>query len=254
MEHTNSAHLWEIPKNSPEKLRLAKGYPYKVPKASYLFRSGKVSDIGEASFRGRMPILAHGSNRAPEQLARKFSDGANEVEIPVTYGWLEDHDVVYSAHVTRYGAIASTLRRVEGCRVRVAVTWLTEPQLARMHVTEGANYPFGRIESVALGLEAGPAEKLDTVFAYHSRHGCLSRAGAPIGLAALEAEGRRHPALPQEAVLALVRDRHHPEDDDLDSHILKNVDDAKRRASLIEKLARDALPNPLMGFHDRPAG
>jgi hypothetical protein len=54
--------------------------------------------------------------------------------------------------------------------------------------------------------------------------------------------------------LALVRDRHHPEDDDLDSHILKNVDDAERRASLIEKLARDALPNPLVGFQDTPAG
>src|SRR3546814_20831446 len=69
--------------------------------------------------------------------SRKFGHLAGAASaIPVTRTWLGDHDVVYSAHVTRYGSLSATLHRAPGTRVQVYVTWLTEAQLPRMHETE----------------------------------------------------------------------------------------------------------------------
>jgi len=240
--------IWPLPPDAAARLDLAKRYPYAAPTRSFLFQGGAVGDIAAADFGGRIPVLAHGSNRAPAQLARKFEGASVEREIPVTYGWLADHDVVYSAHVTRYGAVASTLRRVAGCRVRVAVTWLTEGQLAVMHASEGENYPYGQLNAVDLRLEAGPGEGLRAVGLYHSCHGCLAWKGAPLGLSVVEAEGRPHAALAQEEVLRLLRDRHYPGEADLDACILATVADAARRAKLTRSLAREALDNPLANF------
>ena len=77
-----------------------------------------------------MPVIAHGSNRSPDQLRRKFDylSGAAS-EIPVTRARLRDHDVVYSAHVTQYGSMAANLQYLPGVEVEIFVTWLTPPQL-----------------------------------------------------------------------------------------------------------------------------
>ena len=112
-------------------------------------------------------MIAHGSNRSPEQLQRKFADlPVAETSIPVTRAWLADHDVVYSAHVTQYGAIAANLRSTPGTTVEIYVTWLSEPQLNRMHETElgGENYAYGRLSGIDLKIEAGPAALLDEAY------------------------------------------------------------------------------------------
>ena len=88
---------WKLPESDRELLALAKSYPFPAPEGSYLFSGGEAGPIAPADFAGRVPVLAHGSNRSPEQLRRKFGTAA---EIPVTYGWLADYDVVYSAHIT----------------------------------------------------------------------------------------------------------------------------------------------------------
>src|SRR3546814_11083724 len=86
---------------------------------------------------GRVPVIAHGSNRAPEQLHRKFGHLAGAASaIPVTRTWPGDHDVVYSAHVPRYGSLSATLHRAPGTRVQVYVTWLTHTQPPPMPETE----------------------------------------------------------------------------------------------------------------------
>src|SRR3546814_316066 len=132
---------WALPETDDALLRLAKGYPYAAPAGSYLYRDGASKPL-EGSLdpdlmAGRVPVIAHGSNRAPEQLHRKFGHLAGAASaIPVTRTWLGDHDVVYSAHVTRYGSLSATLHRAPGTRVQVYVTWLTEAQLPRMHETE----------------------------------------------------------------------------------------------------------------------
>lgn len=236
---------WPLPSAEAELLRLAKSYPFEAPDASYLFRGGAAWPLAQAAahgglFAGRAPVIAHGSNRAPAQLRRKFGDAA---EIPVSRGWLCDYDVVYSAHVTQYGAIAANLRHAPGACVEVFVTWLSEAQLARMHETElgGENYAYGRLERIELALEAGPAERIAEAYVYLSTRGCLANGGGPVALAAVAARGRAHGALHQEEALALVRDRHRP-DMDLDALILQNIRDRARRRALIAEMGETAIP------------
>ncbi|MGO1120261.1 hypothetical protein ACTL6U_16265 [Rhodovibrionaceae bacterium A322] len=277
---------WALPERDEDRLALAKGYPFEAPDQSFLFHLpiGKAVDrkvggrpVGEPAseptltllnsldaeqLRGRHAVLGHGSNRAPSQLQRKFAgpefqrqlgaapELADQV-IPVTYIWLEDHDVVYSAHVTRYGSIASNLTHHKGCRVRVAVTWLTDLQLQRMHETEGPNYPYGRLAGARWQSDlplAGADENSIPLQVYKSQYGCLPGPDGPaLSMAAVRAEGRPGRSAGQEAALALVQQRHHP-DEDLDSHILANIADSDRRTRLIAALAKEALPASLPQF------
>ena len=170
---------WTLPETDDALLRLAKGYPYAAPAGSYFYRDGASEALGgriePGLTEGRVPVVAHGSNRAPEQLHRKFGHlKGRDSEIPVTRAWLPDHDVVYSAHMTRYGAISATLHEAAGTRVQIYITWLTEAQLPRMHETEIGlgNYGYGRMGGLDLQIEGGP--RLSEAFAYLSVHGCLA--------------------------------------------------------------------------------
>ncbi|MCG8360827.1 MAG: hypothetical protein MI920_35140 [Kiloniellales bacterium] len=243
---------WALPDSDSARLALAKAYPFSAPRGSYVFARGEAHPLTEGTvdpglFQRRRPVLAHGSNRSPDQLRRKYGESAM---IPVTVGWLEHYDVVYSAHVTQYGAIASTLQHVHGVRARVAVTWLTEEQLARMHETEGpSTYRYGHLRGVRLVLDGAPAGTLTDIDAYLSSNGCLAREGEAIGLAAIEAEGRPHPELSQEAVLLHVRDRYRP-GADLDAMILRKISDKALRQALVEEMRAEAVPAETPHFQE----
>jgi hypothetical protein len=236
---------WPLPDDPAERLALAKSYPFPAPGRSYLFRDGAAAPLEPgtsriALFAERQPVIGHGSNRSPEQLERKFGAG---VEIPVSRAWLRDYDVVYSAHVTQYGSIAANLQHTPGALAEVYVTWLARDQLGRMHETElgGENYYYGRLGGVSLALEAGPAAELSEARVYLSTRGCLARDGAPIGLAAVESQGRPHGSLHQEETLDLVRGRHRPERD-LDHHILETIRDPAGRQALVKEMESHAVP------------
>ncbi len=236
---------WRLPERPAERLALAKAYPFPTPGRSYLFRDGAAQPLESgtsraALFAERQPVIGHGSNRSPEQLHRKFGAGA---EIPVSRAWLQDYDVVYSAHVTQYGSIAANLQHTPGARAEVYVNWLTEAQLARMHQTElgGENYYYGRLGGVSLGLEAGPAAELSDANVYLSTRGCLARDGGPLGLAAVASEGRPHGDLHQEQAIDLVRARHRPARA-LDHHILETIRDPAGRKALVAEMMAQALP------------
>ncbi len=236
---------WKLPDSDGELLRLAKGYPYSVPSGSYLFVSGEARPLAAGQrdgklFHDRVPVIAHGSNRAPEQLARKFGNGS---EIPVSRARLHDYDVVYSAHMSRYGAIAATLQHAPGVEVEVFVTWLTGVQLIRMHDTElGAEiYGYGEMRGIRLALDAGPAERIEQAGIYLSGHGCLSFGGGPIGLAAVPASGRRTRSLEQAEALALVQARLRPAVS-IDSMILSAIRQPDFRHGLIGDMRAQAAP------------
>ena len=243
---------WPLPEAPEDRLALAKGYPFGAPPDSFVFAEGEIRPIDGAGFGARRPVLAHGSNRAPAQLARKFGHlTADDGTVPVTRAWLRDYDVVYAAHITRYGAVSSTLQHAPGCEAAVAVTWLTEAQLGRMHETEGAgNYAYGQLAAVELRLEAGPSSQLDEVALYLGRHGCLAIEGAAVGLAAVPSRNRRHRALHQEEVQAWLRDRHRP-GQDLDEMILRHVAEPETRQRLAKSLQAEALAPTAPHF--RPA-
>ncbi len=247
---------WALPDSDDALLRLAKGYPYAAPAGSYLYRDGKSETLNgplaAALTVGRVPVIAHGSNRAPEQIHRKFGHlRGSASEIPVTRAWLSDHDVVYSAHMTRYGSVSATLHDAPGTRVQVFVTWLSEAQLPRMHETEigsTGNYGYGRVGDIDLAVEGGPA--LAEAFVYLSVHGCLADPegeGTPLALAAVPAQNRLHRGADQEAALSVLRQRHHPEAE-LDAMILANIKNVDQRRRLVEALQTTAVPWSVPGF------
>ncbi len=250
-----------------QRLARATGYPFPAPPHSYLFVDGVVHEIVEpgrdpvhdgrlrdgdavapaaallrrldiadaARLDDRVPVIAHGSNASPEQLARKFGHIEGGVVIPVIKAWLADHDVVYATHFTRYGAIPATLERSPGTSVELAVTFLSAPQLALMHDTEIAavNYVYGRLDRIRLALD-GLGDR-DTAFVYLTLHGALAPGGAPLALAARAARGRAFAALTMDAMLGFARDEVAP-GMALDDFILENVENDDLRSRRTQRL------------------
>ncbi len=220
-----------------DRLARALGYPYGAPADSYTLRGGRVAAFDADEVAGRTAVIAYGSNRAPEQLRRKFP--GSETVLPVQRAWLDDHDVVYSAHLTAYGSVPAALRAHPGCRVAVAVTWLDGAQLTAMHETEvGAeNYVYEPLDGVVGPEGGGP---LDAVFVYAGTRGHLALDGQAIALTEIVAQGRGLSALGQREVLELVRDRLAPETS-LEVFIEETIGDRDLRRQRIALLADGAV-------------
>ena len=227
---------------TPDPLHRARTYPYPIPDQSFLFHDGKALPLECDTFEPgpRWPVLAVGSNQSPEQLARKF-EGPHWGEIPVVRIALHGFDSVYSPHIATYGAIAATLQEAPGVTVSLFVTWLTEPQLTRMHDTEvsSANYGFGRLADLRIDPEAGPA--LDALYIYNSTRGTLCHKGQPIPLAEVPARGRTWTAMSQLTVQDHVRRRLAPEVD-ADTFIHQYIADTDLRRRRSDQLKEGARP------------
>ncbi|WP_366552870.1 hypothetical protein [Aquibaculum sediminis] len=231
---------WPLPAEPADRLALAFGYPYAVPEESYLLRNGRAVALpANTNFAGRIAVLAHGSNRSPEQLARKFPNG----EIPVTHGTLRDHTVVYAACLTRYGACPSLLHHLPGASARLSITWLTPQQLQFMHRTEGA-YGFGRLHA-DFEVEAGvqPQE----LHLYHGRPGCLTIGADAVALHAITQDAGHLPTLSQRDALTHIHGIW-GSGDSLESFVLAMIDATDERHRLRARLEGSAVSNPLPGF------
>ena len=229
---------------SPEDFERATTYPYRIPIRSYVYRDGEEHALEREdqlpSLEGRTAVLAVGSNQSPAQLARKFQ-GADWGEIPVIRATLQDFDSVFSPHIASYGAIAATLQHAPGVTVTLFVTWLTAPQLERMHETEisSANYGYGRLDGVSIKCELGT--DLDSIHIYNSRRGTLCHNDQPVPVAEVPAEGRRWAAMDQLQVQDHVRQRLAPEHD-LQTFIRHSVNDASLRQTRSDALKQGARP------------
>jgi hypothetical protein len=176
-------------------LKRALTYPYATPERSYLYREGRAEELPEDfDLAGRRPLLSYGANAAPEALALKLAALPGE-PLPVVRSQLRGFDVVYSAHVSPYGAVPATLVESPGTVAPVFVLHPTAEQHALLSATE-LNYDLVRI---------GAAE------AYRSKHGCLEFDGSPVALAAIRSRGRTLPELDQPQVLERVRAYLEPE-------------------------------------------
>ncbi|MBT5267633.1 MAG: hypothetical protein HOL85_22580 [Rhodospirillaceae bacterium] len=233
----------------PDFLSRATGYPYAAPAHDYLFRAGRAEPLDPGhDLDALIAVLAIGSNRAPEQLARKFGEGP-EMAIPVTWGRLDGFDVVYSAHMAGYGSIPATVHASPGTSVSVAVTWLTEKQLARMHETEavGTNYDYGRISSEAVRLSDG--RTFSGAGCYIGRRGALALDGEPVALAEIAADGRTFTAEPQLQMLDRVHSAHGT-GEAFEPWLAGHVESPDRRKVLTDRLALTAEPfdHPAFAF------
>lgn len=189
-------------------------YPYPAPDHDFILRNRRVSTFHAGSsetvgrlLNGRVPVLAAGSNRSPRQLARKYFPPFDAGDIPVTMGWMDNHDVVYCAHITGYGAVPATVTESAGTTVRVAVNWLLPDQLHHLNATEslGKHYDYVQIPSAGIVLDCGLT--VSRVGAYVARHGCEFSPGDVFALADIKAENRRFPARSQWEMLQYVAQR-----------------------------------------------
>jgi hypothetical protein len=197
-------------------LAFAVGYPWARPPGSYELREGAVRLLADLPagqreelierYReagGRAPLLAIGSNAAPEALERKFAhfDEAEDRAVLALTGWLQDFDVGPAATVAIYGSMPATIFPSAGTEVAATVLWVTPAQFTQLTWSE-VSYWLGRLRT---GFEVEEAEAaFDDVLVFVNRFGCFCPEGAPVALAAVPARGRGALALTQEELLGVA--------------------------------------------------
>ena len=197
---------------SPESVRRALDYPYEIPRCSYVFdpKTGDAQPLpaplpdvvwGD----DRTPVLAVGSNAAPEQLARKFGDRTEDLgPVFVVLSRIRDRDVVYAARLSSYGAVPAMLVESPGTSVDLHITFLTPRQRELMDRSEGPGYVLHAIPADL--VDAGTPLR-DELVTYAAVAGPLRVDDAPIALAAVQARARRFREWDQAGVLEHVADR-----------------------------------------------
>lgn len=198
----------------PAALELALGYPWERPAGSYEWRDGTVrpfADLDEpereelaeryaAGAGTRLPLLAIGSNAAPEVLERKFGHFP-EVEdraVLALAGHLHGFDVGAAAQPAIYGSMPATPFESPGTAVAAAVLWVTPVQFTQLTWSE-LTYRLGRLHT---RFEIADAEMgFDDVLVFASRFGTFRVDGAPAALAAVPACNRSARAFSQRELL-----------------------------------------------------
>jgi hypothetical protein len=226
-------------------------------------RSGERLGLGELASRrnidhdeltvGRTPVIGYGSNTSVRALARKFAQTSRDVLIPVLEGALRDFDVVFSAHVSSYGAVPATLQRSPGTTLRVFVLAMTDDQLEIMHPTEKP-YRFVELTGLELTLGGSAVHELavrepvlrSSAHTYISHNGATLIEGSETALSALTADGRRFPSHTELEILSWMRDQLAPESP-IDRFILEQIGDPvvrRRRTEWLRDRSRPFMWEP----------
>ncbi len=190
------------------------GYPWARPRGSYLLTASGVQlleDLSTAERKrafaeflsdasGRLPLLAIGSNAAPETLERKFAHFPDEDDRAVLAltGRLHDFDVGVAAQPTLYGSMPATLFPSPRTEVCATVLWVTPTQFTQLTWSE-LTYRLGKLRTRFDVDESG--KSFDEVVVFVSRFGAFCVDRRPIALAAIPATGRTAEAATQEQLL-----------------------------------------------------
>lgn len=111
-------------------------------RAPLIYRAGRVFALRRPpNLRGRVPLLAVGSNSYPRQLSDKFAADPADLEgVPMTATLLLDHDVAYCPIRSRKGYAPVTLAERPGAVCLTWLQWLTPRQLNLISRSEGPRY------------------------------------------------------------------------------------------------------------------
>ena len=219
----------------------ALAYPYPRPPHSFRLTKGKIAPLTDApDLSGRTPVIACGSNGAPEQLIRKFTSRVQN-DIYVTHALLAGFLCTYSAHLTAYGSIPATIAPFQGHQTDCHITWLDDEQLTVMHGSEalGVNYRYSKLDHI--NLETEFHAPLTSAFAYISLHGSLCIEDAPVEISGINTQAtspvrRMTQAEIQKSTMAYLRTDYTLEDF-VDGNI-NNTSLRKDRTSRLQTVAR----------------
>lgn len=216
------------------------GYPYPAPSHPFVQQGHETFDPSEVEvdWGDRVPVLAYGSNAAPQALAHKLA--LSDDPVLVVPAWLHDFDVVYSAHISPYGAVPATLQHSPGTVARVHVAHMTNEQVVLVSATE-PNYEPATLEDVDCRPDEG--EAVASLSAYFSRHGCLLVEDSEVALSAVRAIGRRFAEMSEPEVLEHVRASCCPSAS-IEDFVRANVTDPALAETRTAALARRSGPLP----------
>ena len=197
--------------DTEELVRRALAYPYDPPTGSFVQIGDQTLSVPPEGIDldGRRALLAYGANASPEALTRKLA-ALPPAPIAVLRVALRGWDVVYSAHVTRYGSVPAAVVASPGTVASVHLVFPDDEQLAALAATEGRNYRLEQLVDFTAELEIGgegPAE----IDAFISVHGPVLLDGSPVALAAIPARDRAFPELTTPAMIDRVRAALHPD-------------------------------------------
>jgi hypothetical protein len=188
-----------------ELVRRALAYPYDPPAGSFVQIGDRTLPVPpeKVDVDGRRALLAYGSNASPEALTRKLAHLPPE-PIAVLRVALRGWDVVYSAHVTRYGSVPAAVVPSPGTVANVHLVFPSEAQMEAITATEGENYRLEQLADFTAEYEIG-GEGPREIDAFIGVYGPLLVDDSPVALAAIPAVDRVFPELTTPEMIDRVR-------------------------------------------------
>ncbi|MCB1507210.1 MAG: hypothetical protein KDI98_00060, partial [Hyphomicrobiaceae bacterium] len=133
---------------------------------------------GDGRFSGRTPLLAAGSNAAPERLAAKLS-GLGDPRLAARAVRLPGLAAVAAGHIAAYGVLPATLAVLPGAAAHLHVLLVTPEQLAAFDASEALGRHYQRRVLDHPALPFGP------VLFYRAVSGVFAPDGAPLAFESL---------------------------------------------------------------------
>ena len=211
-------------------------YPYHRPQNSYLFYGGNANSFAEHDRyrKNKIPVIAFGSNQSPYQLKLKFGTISEDQAILVERCFIEGFDVGHAARLTKYGAFPAILIPINGVRVEVAITWLTESQLKFMDSTEAIGSSYVR-EKIGPPARTYSNEIITDALFYRTLHKPLRVGGRLVASSSTNAKKRSFPAFSNKQLLALANLQYSPETS-FKQFLRRTINDNLYRLHLCEQL------------------
>ncbi|MET7936850.1 hypothetical protein [Streptomyces sp. NPDC005322] len=134
--------------------------------------------LGEASTGERHPVIAVGSNASPAQLHHKLTRPDRPAVVPMIPVEVEGIAVGCSAHIGRYGYVASAPHTAPATRTPLVVSWLDADQLRAVDATEHPNYRRTLLPGADFPMTLPSGERLGGGYLYVGVCGVLLSPGA----------------------------------------------------------------------------
>ncbi|MES4905624.1 MULTISPECIES: hypothetical protein [unclassified Streptomyces] len=136
--------------------------------------------LGQAPLEQRHPVIAVGSNASPAQLHHKLTALGHPAAVPMVPVRVRGIGVGCSAHIGRYGYVATAPYADPAAETPLVVSWLDDGQLASVDATEFPNYRRILLPGASVPMVLPSGERLGGAYLYVSARGVLAGAdGAP---------------------------------------------------------------------------